>query len=429
MNPVIPHSFFQQNRNKLSKLLKKNSVAIFHSNDEMPRNGDQFFPYRQNSDLFYLTGIDQEKTILVLSPDNQNSKFQEILFILKADQTLETWNGKKLSITEASQIAGIQQINWIDEFLHILKEIVQHAENIYLNQYENPRFNSDVKSSNERFAKKCRNIFPLHRFERLAPLMTSLRLIKEHQEINIIRHACSITEKGFSHILKYVKPGVYEYEVEAEINWIFRRNGIKNHAFHPIIASGINACYLHYSENNSMCKGGDLLLIDFGAEFANYASDCSRTIPINGKFTDRQKLFYNSTLSVYKRVKEMMKKGTSIALINKQVGILWEEEHVKLGLYSLEDLKHQNNNFPLYAKYFMHGVSHFLGLDVHDTGSQSDILEPGMVLTCEPGIYISEEGLGIRIETNILVTENEPMDLMEHMPVEIEEIEDKMNTK
>jgi Xaa-Pro aminopeptidase len=332
-------------------------------------------------------------------------------------------------MTTASQISGIKQIIWIDEFIPVLKEIVQQAENIYLNQYENPRFKSDVISCDARNAKKYKNIFPFHNFERLAPLMTRLRIIKEHQEINIIRHACSITAMGYDHILKYVKPGVYEYEVEAEINWVFRRNGIKNHAFHPIVASGTNACYLHYTENHSICKSGDLLLIDFGAEFANYASDCSRTIPVNGRFTDRQKLFYNSTLSVYKKVKKMMIKGTSIALINKQVGVLWEEEHVKLGLYSLEDLKHQDNGSPLYAKYFMHGVSHFLGLDVHDTGSQSNILEPGMVLTCEPGIYISEEGLGIRLETNILITENEPLDLMEHMPVEIEEIENKMNEK
>ena len=429
MNHAIPRSFFEQNRNKLCKLLKKNSVAIFHSNDEMPRNGDQFFYFRQNSDLFYLTGIDQEKTILLLSPDNINSKYHEVLFILKADPILETWNGKKLSPEDATRISGIINISRLDEFFEILKEVVQNAEYVYLNQYENPRYNSEIISRDMRFAKEMLKLFPFHHFERLAPLMTKLRIVKEHQEINIISHACSITEKGFDHVLGYVKPGVYEYEVEAELSLVFRRNGSKSHAFHPIVASGMNACYLHYSENNALCKNGDLLLIDFGAEFTNYASDCSRTIPVNGIFSPEQKLYYNSTLSVLKQVKTMMVKGTSIALINNQACKLWEEEHVKLGLYSMEDLKRQNNDNPLYTKYFMHGVSHFMGLDVHDTGNQTTILEPGMVLTCEPGIYIKKAGLGIRIETNIVITENLPMDLMDHMPIEIEEIEEKMKRK
>jgi Xaa-Pro aminopeptidase len=392
----------------------------------MPRNGDQFFPFRQNSDFFYLTGISQEKSILLLCPDHLNIKFHEILIILTPDQRLETWNGLKLTQTEARQISGIQQVCWMDEYDQILREIVQPSEYIYLNLPENPRFLTEVQSRDQRNAKTLMNLFPLHHYERLAPLLTSVRIIKEHQEINIMRHACSITEKGFERVLHFVRPGVYEYEVEAELCYEFGRNGTRNHAFHPIIASGKNACFLHYTSNQSICKNGDLLLLDFGAEFANYASDCSRTIPVNGRFTERQKLFYRATLNIFNKVKSMMTKGTSIALINKQTGKFWEEEHVKLGLYSLEDLKHQEKENPLYTKYFMHGVSHFLGMDVHDVGSQSTTLEPGMVLTCEPGIYLADEGLGIRLETNMLITENEPIDLMQNMPVEIEDIEDKM---
>jgi Xaa-Pro aminopeptidase len=429
MNPALSHRFFELNRLKLAKCLKKKSVAILHSNDEMPRNGDQYFPYRQNSDLFYLTGIDQEKTILVICPDHPIPRNREILFIIKPNLQFETWYGKRLTKSEATGISGIQTVIWTEDFESALVDLVYYSENIYLNQYESTKFISEVESRDARFAQKTKFTYPMHKYERLSPILTNLRLIKEPEEINVMSHACRITEKAFRRVLKYVKPGVYEFEVEAEISHEFRRNAAQGHAYHPIIASGENACILHYIKNQNVCKDGDLLLLDFGAEFANYAADCTRTVPVNGQFTKRQKQLYNAVLTVFNKAKAMMVKGTTIALINKQVCKFFEEEHVKLGLYSMEDLHRQDLEEPLYSKYFMHGISHFLGLDVHDAGNRFLTLEPGMILTCEPGIYIQEEGVGIRIENDILITEEEPIDLMHQIPVEAEEIEEIMNLR
>jgi Xaa-Pro aminopeptidase len=428
-NVVLPRKMFEQNRAKLSKQLKPNSVAIFHSNDEMPRNGDQFFTYRQNSDFFYLTGIDQEKSILVVFPDNPITKNREILFLVKSSPLTEVWHGRKLSKTEATEISGIETIIWLEEFEQLLDEMVYYSKRIYLNHYLNPRFSSEVESRDLRFAHKIRNLYPTHSIEQLFPILTELRLIKEAEEINVIRHACSITAKAFDRVLKFVKPNVYEFEIDAEISHEFRRNGAQGHAYPPIIATGENACILHYEKNASICKDGEVILMDFGAEFANYNSDCSRTIPVNGRFTKRQKDLYNATLNVFKKTRAMMIKGTSLNHIGKQVAKLWEEEHIKLGLYSLEDLHRQDQSNPLYTKYFMHGVSHYMGLDVHDVGTRYHTLEPGMILTCEPGIYIREEGIGIRLENDILVTEEEPIDLMNNIPIEAEEIEERMNGK
>jgi Xaa-Pro aminopeptidase len=426
MNPLLPRRIFEQNRIKLSKNLKKDSIAIFNSNDEMPRNGDQFFPFRQHSDLFYLTGIVQEKTKFVLSPQHPIPKNREMLFIVKPNDHLETWYGKKLTKMQATEISGIQSVFWIDEFDQVMTEQIYFCEHIYVNQYENSKVVSEVESSDLRFTRDLKNRFPAHHFERLAPIMTNLRVIKEHDEINIIRHACDITSKAFQRVLRNINPGMHEFEVEAEISYEFRKNGAQGHAYAPIVASGRNACILHYTDNHAVCADGDLLLMDFGAEFANYASDCSRTIPVNGRFTSRQKQLYKATLSVLHKAKPLMVKGTTIALLNKQVGKLWEEEHVRLGLYSQKDILSQDAEYPLYTKYFMHGISHFLGLDVHDVGSRLQTLEPGMVLTLEPGIYIREEGLGIRLENDILITEDNPIDLMQEIPIEAEEIEELM---
>jgi Xaa-Pro aminopeptidase len=428
-NIILPGKLFEQNRAKLSNRLKPNSVAVFHSNDEMPRNGYQFFTYRQNSDFFYLTGIGQEKSILVMYPDNPVTRNREILFMLKPDPLTEVWHGKKLSKKETTEISGIETIVWLEEFDQLLDEMVYYADHIYLNHYLNPRFSSDVESRDLRFAHVIKQRYPLHKIERLAPLLTELRLIKESEEINIIRHACSITAKAFDRVLKFVKPDVYEFEIDAEISHEFRRNGAQGHAYPPIIATGENACILHYEKNASICRNGEVILMDFGAEFANYNSDCSRTIPVNGKFTKRQKDLYNATLNVFKKTRAMMIKGTSLNLIGKQVGKLWEEEHIKLGLYSLEDVHRQDPANPMYTKYFMHGVSHYMGLDVHDVGTRFHNLQPGMILTCEPGIYIREEGIGIRLENDILVTEEEPIDLMQNIPIEADEIEEKMNRR
>ena len=427
MNPIFSHRLFVQNRLKLVARMKKKSIAILHSNDEMPRNGDQFFPFRQNSDLFYLTGIDQEKTVIVLCPDHPVAKNREILFILKPNPQFETWHGKRITKKEAIEISGIQNIVWMEEFENSLTELLYYAENIYLNQYENTKYISEVESRDARFTKLIRQRYPLHHVERLSPIMAELRVIKEPDEVNIIRHACMITEKAFDRVLRYVKPGVSEYEVEAEISHEFRINAAQGHAYYPIVASGENACILHYVKNQNICRDGDLLLLDFGAEFSNYAADCSRTIPVNGRFTTRQKQLYNAVLNVFNKARALMVKGTTIALINKQVCKLFEEEHIKLGLYSMEDLHRQDAENPLYSKYYMHGISHFLGLDVHDAGSRFQTLEAGMVLTCEPGIYVREEGIGIRIENDILITEEEPIDLMHQIPIEVEEIEEIMN--
>jgi Xaa-Pro aminopeptidase len=429
MNPIFTHRLFVHNRSKLVPHLKKSSLAILHSNDEMPRNGDQFFPFRQNSDLFYLTGINQEKTVLALCPDHPIQKNREILFILKPNPQFETWHGKRLTKTEAIEISGIQNIVWIEEFESVLAELVFYSENIYLNQYENTKYISEVDSRDKRFISLIKEKYPTRNIERLFPILTELRLIKEPEEINMVRHASLITEKAFRRVLNYVKPGVAELEIEAELSHEFRINRAQGHAFYPIVASGENACILHYIENRQVCKDGDLVLLDFGAEFNNYAADCSRTIPVNGRFTPRQKQLYNAVLNVFNRAKSLMVKGATIALINKQVCKLFEEEHVKLGLYSVEDIHKQDADNPLYANYFMHGVSHFLGLDVHDVGSRYQTLEPGMIITCEPGIYVREEGIGIRIENDILITEEAPIDLMQQIPVEVEELEELMSKR
>lgn len=426
---MLPRRFFEENRNKLAKLLKENSVAFIHSNDEMPRNGDQYFPYRQHSDLFYLTGINQEKTILALCPNHPLPKCREILFIIKPNPTMETWYGKKLTKTEATAISGIENIVYINDFEAQAEDLIYQSSSIYLNIYENARFRADVESRDLRYAKLLKSKYPLLRYERLAPILTQLRTVKEPEEINVMRHACDITGKAFERILKFTKPGVFEFEIEAEITHEFIRNGARGHAYYPIVASGENACILHYIENRKRCEEGEILLLDFGAEFQNYAADCSRSIPVNGKFTKRQRNLYEATLRVYKKAKAMMVKGASITIINKQVGKLWEEEHINLGLYTKEDLQNEDPESPLYTKYFMHGIGHFLGLDVHDVGSRYQTLEAGMILTCEPGIYIQEEGIGIRLETNILVTEGDPIDLMANIPIEPDEIEELMRKK
>lgn len=429
VNTALPRHFFIENRKKLNKLLKPGSVAFIHSNDEMPRNGDQFFPFRQNSDLFYLTGINQEKTILALCPDHPLPKNREILFILKPNASMETWYGKKLTKSQATEISGIENIVWLEDFQATSDDLVYISRNVYLNLYENSRFATDVESTSFRYAHLARKKYPLHQFERLAPIITDLRLIKEREEVNILRHACNITAQAFQRVLKFVSPGVYEYQIEAEITHEFIRNGAQGHAYYPIVASGENACILHYISNRNSCKNNDVLLLDFGAEFSNYAADCSRSIPVNGRFTKRQRDLYDATLRVFKKSRELMVKGASITIINKQVGKFWEEEHVKLGLYSMQDLREQDMNNPLYTKYFMHGIGHFLGIDVHDVGSRYRDFEPGMLLTCEPGIYVQEEGIGIRLENDILITEAEPIDLMASIPIEPEEIEELMNRK
>lgn len=418
----LESTLFVKNRKKLIKLLQPNSIALIHSNDEMPRNGDQYFPFRQNSDLFYLTGIDQEKTILTLCPNHPDKSLREILFIIESNEKIATWEGHKYTIEEAQKASGIETVKFISSFDSVFRELTLKADNIYINLPENPKFKPEVKSADERFITTLENEFPAHDFLRLAPLLKNLRLIKEPEEIKLMQNACDITEKAFHRILHFVKPGVTEYQIEAELTHEFLWNRANGHAYPPIVASGKNACILHYTANNNKCKDGDLLLMDFGAEYANYAADCSRTIPVNGKFTPRQKECYEAVLSVMNKAIGWLTPGTTINRINERVENLLQEEHIRLGLYSKKDVENQDQNNPLVKKYYPHGTSHFIGLDVHDVGDRTVTLEEGMVLTCEPGIYIPEENIGIRIEDDILVA-HKPVNLTGNIPKEVDEIE------
>ena len=419
----IKQQLFVKNRERFCKLLKPNSVAIFNSNDEMPRNGDQNFLFRQNSDMFYLSGIDQEQSILVVYPDCVRQEYREILFLRETNEHIAVWEGHKYTKAEATEASGVKNIVWLDSFDSVMKDLMSNAEHVYLNMNENIRLATIVPYRDVRFANEWKSKYPFHKYERAAPLVTKLRTVKSAEEVELIQEACNITGKAFDKVMRFVKPGVMEYEVEAEIIHEFVRNRANGHSYNPIIASGASACILHYVENNKPCKDGDLILLDFGAEYANYAGDLSRTIPANGKFTPRQKDVYNATLRVMKFATSKLVVGTTIDAYHAEVCKKMEQELIGLGLFTIEDVKKQAPNAPLFMKYYPHGTSHFMGLDVHDVGCKQELLQDGMVFSCEPGIYIPEEGIGIRIENDILITKNGPVDLMKHIPLEVEEIE------
>lgn len=419
----IDNQFFTQNRKTFAKQMEANSIALFVSNDEYPRNGDQFFPFRQSSDLFYLSGIDQEKSILMLAPDCPNPKLREVLFVLKTNELIAVWYGHKYTQEEASETSGIENVHWLEEMDMMLREAASYAKNIYLNDYEYPKYASNVETSQHRFTKEIRQLFPLHVFERSAPILYKQRLIKSETEIALLKEACEITNKAFRRTLQFVKPNVMEFEVQAEIEHEFTMNRANGHGYYPIIASGKSACVLHYIENDKVCQDGDVLLFDFGAEYANYSADMSRSIPVNGKFTPRQKAVYEAVLRALKTLTKNMIVGTPLDDLDKLSKKLVEKELIDLGLFSQEEVDNQNVKEPLYKKYFMHGVNHHLGLDVHDVGDRNIPLTAGMVLTCEPGIYIPEENLGIRLENDILITEEGPVNLMADIPIEVEDIE------
>ncbi|GDX51850.1 Xaa-Pro aminopeptidase [Bacteroidota bacterium] len=406
--------------------MKPNSIAVFHSNDQMPRSGDQTFYFRQNADLYWLTGIDQEDTMLILYPDSPRPEYKEVLLMRKTNEVIAVWEGHKYTIEEAKQASGVKTILWNEEFDTILNLLMVYAENVYINLNENDRAVIKVPYRDLRFANELRSRFPLHNYERAGRIMSELRSIKSEGEIKLIREACAITEKAFHRVMKAMKPGVMEFEIEAEIISEFIRNRSSDHAYYPIIASGASACVLHYVENNKECKDGDLVLMDFGCEYANYASDLTRTIPVNGKFTPRQKEMYSAVLRVMKQAKNMLRPGTLLNDYNAEVGKIMEGELIKLGLLNADEVKKQNPDAPLYKKYFMHGTSHFMGLDVHDIGNRFAPMKAGMVFTCEPGIYVPEESIGIRIENDILITDKDPIDLMSTIPIEVEEIEELM---
>ncbi len=423
----INNSLFVENRKKFTKKLQPRSIAVFNSNDIMPTSADGVLPFVQNTDLFYLSGIDQEESILVLCPNATEKRHREILFIKETNDEIVTWEGHKYTREQASEISGIKTVLWIQEFQKMFRSLVFQCKNIFLNTNEHPRADTNVETRDMRFVKWCMSSYPIHKYERIAPIMNHLRAIKSDIEIELIQQACRITKKTFLRLLKFVQPGISEYEIEAEIYHEFIKNRSNGPAYAPIVASGANACVLHYVKNDQTCQDGDLLLMDFGAEYARYASDVTRTVPINGKFTKRQKDVYNAVLRIQKAAIKMLKPGNTLKNYQKKVENIVEKELIKLGVLDPTAVKSQKKAEPLYRKYFMHGVSHHLGLDVHDYGNAQRKFEAGMVFTCEPGIYIREEGIGVRLENNILITKDKPVDLTGDIPIKADEIEALMN--
>ena len=419
----IDSQLFVRNRQRFSAELKAKSIAIFNSNDIMPTNADGTMDFRQNNDIFHLSGVDQEESILIVFPDSFHAKHKEILFLKETNEHIAVWEGAKLNKKQAFETSGIKTVYWLDQFESVLKTLMSECECVYLNSNEHLRANIEVETRDARFGKWIRKTYPIHQYERAAPIMHKIRAIKDAVEIELIQKACNLTEAAFRRILKTIKPGVMEYEIEADVIHEFIRNRSRGFAYTPIIASGESACILHYIDNNQPCKDGDVILMDFGAEYANYASDMTRCVPVNGKFTPRQKEVYNAVLRVMKAATKMLIPGNYLHEYHVEVGLLMEKELLGLGLISQEDISNQKPEWPAYKKYFMHGTSHYLGLDVHDVGSWTTPIEAGMVFTCEPGIYIPEENLGIRLENDVLVTENGPNDLMKNIPLETDEIE------
>ena len=402
----IPSRLFTKNRTNLASQLPPKSIAVFTANEPMPRNGDEFYPFRQQSDFFYLTGIDAEYAFLVIAPDYPDENCREMLFIEPYDEVKATWQGEMLDATKAMEISGIKTVKGSDAFYAVLNDIAfsGYGDTIFLNSYEYPKYECAVETIQQRFVKKIKALYPMHNFGRTAPILNALRMVKSDDEIAIIQHACDITAMAFRRCLETVKPDMFEYQVQAEIEYIFKRNNATGHAYAPIIAGGKNACCLHYSKNQSKLNDGDLLLFDIGCEYQNYSSDLSRTIPINGKFSARQKECYNIVLDVMKEITQRYRPGSCINEINQAARQAMGDN----------------------SKYLIHGVSHHIGLDVHDSIDKFKPFEPGMILTCEPGIYIREEGIGIRIENDLLITEGEPINLFAGLPTEIEEIEAAM---
>lgn len=424
----INNELYIRNRSKFAKHMKPNTLAVFNSNDIFPISADSTMPFQQHRDILYLSGVDQEESVLVIFPDCKNEKHREILFLKETSELIAIWEGEKLTKETAFATSGIKTVYWLDQFPVIWKQLTAEAEGIYLNTNEHLRANTEAETREDRFIKWCKSEFPAHAYHKSAPIMHRIRSIKEKEELDLMQHACNITRKGFERLLAFTKPGVWEYEIEAELIHEFVRNRSKGFAYTPIIASGKNACVLHYIENNQQCKDGDVILLDVAAEYANYASDLSRVIPVNGRFTARQKAVYNAVLQVKKEAEKMLVPGTILAEYQQEVGRIMESELVKLKLLDGTDIKNQNPDWPAYKKYFMHGTSHFIGLDTHDVGLWNEPIQAGMVFTCEPGIYIQEEGLGIRLEDNLVVqSSGAPFNLMRDIPIEADEIESLMN--
>jgi Xaa-Pro aminopeptidase len=419
----IDSKIFIENRKRFAKQMLANSIAIFNSNDEVPTNGDALFYFKQNSDLYWLTGIDQEDTMLILCPNNPDNKYKEVLVLVRPNEMKEKWDGKRLRIEEAKKISGIENIVWLDSLDAMLQIWIHHSDTIYLNTNENDRKATDIETRDYRYITALKKRYPLHNYMRSAKITKQLRSIKTAAEIEVMKIAMEITNQTFRHLLKFIKPGVMEYEIEAEIWHQFLKQRASRPAYGSIIASGDNARILHYTNNNLECKDGDLILMDFGAEYANYCADLTRTIPVNGKFTKRQKDLYNGCLQIHNYASTILKPGISIIDYTEKVGDEATKQFLKLGLITKEQIKNEDPENRAYRKYLYHGISHHLGIDVHDLGARLTPIQPGMVFTIEPGIYIEEEKCGIRIENNFWVTKNGNVDLMKNIPIKVDEIE------
>jgi Xaa-Pro aminopeptidase len=419
----IDANLFIANRAKFSQLLAPNSIAIFASNDIYPSSGDGTLPFKQSSDLFYLSGIDQEESILLIFPDAPLAQQREILFLKETNAHIARWEGEKLNVEQAHKISGIDNILWLQDFENTLKNLALQADYIYLNQNEHLRNSSLTQTREDRLMMYCKEKFPLHQYKRSAPILHRIRAIKETQEIELLQKAIDITEKALRRILPFIKDGVFEYEIEAEIIHEFIRNKANGFAYNPILGSGKNSCILHYIENNQVCKNGDIILMDFGANYANYNADLTRSVPVNGRFTARQKQVYAAVLTVKKEAEKLLTPGVFLKDYQSKVGLIMQEQLLNLGLLIAQEIR---ENPLAYKKYFMHGTSHFLGLDVHDVGLWNLPITENMVFTVEPGIYIPEESLGIRLEDNILIKKTGNINLMRNIPIEMIDIEELM---
>lgn len=425
----IDKSLFIHNRERFVARMEQDALAVFNSNDIYPTSADGTMPFQQHRDIFHLSGVDQEESILVIAPGASKPEHREVLFVRETNEHIAVWEGAKLTKEDAFEVSGIKTVYWLKDFDRVFKELMSESKSIYLNTNEHLRANTEVETREDRFIKKVKAEYPAHQTLRSAPIMHAIRAIKHPIEIELMQQACNITKAGVERLLGFVKPGVWEYEIEAELMHEFLRRRSRGFAYTPIVASGANACVLHYIENSAQCNDGDVLLLDVGAEYANYSSDLTRSIPVSGRYTDRQKAVYNAVLRVKKEAEKMLVPGTMLADYHKEVGKLMESELLDLKLLDKTDIKNQDPNWPAYKKYFMHGTSHYIGLDTHDVGPWNKPMEAGMVFTCEPGIYIPEENLGIRLEDDLVVQESgAPLNLMGSIPLEAEEIEDLMNS-
>ena len=420
--PIDP-ALFVENRRRFTERMTRNSLALFCANDLMPTSADGVHPFVQQTDLFWLCGVDQPETCLILFPEAPDPRDRQILFIKETSEAIAVWEGAKLTREEARQATGIDQVLWESEFRAKLRNLMIQAQAVYLNTNEHPRAADVVQSADRRLIRWCHETFPLHAYRRAAPILHTLRAVKSPLEVDLIRRACAITEKAFRRVLGFIRPGVWEFEIQAEILHEFVRNRSRRPAFETIVASGAQTCVLHYVKNDQQCRDGDLVLMDFGAEYANYAADITRTVPVGGRYSQRQRQLYQAVRRIQIEAISMLVPGNTLKAYHEAVGRVVERELVALGLLDRKDVARQPADKPLYKRYFMHGTSHHLGLDVHDYGHAQTPFEAGMVMTCEPGIYIPDEGMGVRIENDILITEQGPQDLTATVPVEADEIE------